>query len=48
MLSIYTKGGKFKECKIEYSVNDFFYCELGEREKNKKYFFIIDQEIKKK
>ena len=40
MISLYTKNGGIKRYQIEHAVQDFFFCELGEREKNKKYFFM--------
>ncbi|CFW92991.1 protein of unknown function [endosymbiont DhMRE of Dentiscutata heterogama] len=40
MISLYTKGGGIKKYKIEHAVQDFFFCELGEREVNKKYFLM--------
>jgi len=53
MISLYTKNGGIKRYQIEYAIQDFFFCELGEREKNKKYFFMhfskhkreVDQEV---
>ena len=40
MISLLTKTGNLKKYQIEFAVQDFFFCELGEREVNKKYFLI--------
>jgi len=48
MLSLYTKGGGIKKYQIEHAVQDFYFCELGEREKNKKYFLIHFSKNKKR
>ncbi|MCE8163498.1 MAG: hypothetical protein I3273_06890 [Candidatus Moeniiplasma glomeromycotorum] len=40
MLSIYTKTGNLKKYKIEHAIQDFFFCELGERKVNKVYFLM--------
>jgi hypothetical protein len=40
MFSLYTKSDQIKKYEILHAVQDFFYCELGERKKNKKYFFM--------
>jgi hypothetical protein len=37
MISLYTKTGNLKKYKIEHAIQDFFFCEIGEREVNKKY-----------
>jgi hypothetical protein len=37
MISLYTKTGNLKKYQIEHAIQDFFFCELGEREVNKKY-----------
>jgi|SRR6185369_3886339 len=40
MISLYTKNGGIKRYQIEHAIQDFFFCELGEREVNKKYFLM--------
>jgi len=40
MISLYTKGERMKKYQIEHAVQDFFFCELGEREVRKKYFLM--------
>lgn len=47
MISLYTKNGGIKKYQIEHAVQDFFFCELGEREKKKKYFFMHFSKNKK-
>jgi len=47
MISLYTKNGGIKRYQIEHAVQDFFFCELGEREVNKKYFFMHFSKNKK-
>ena len=37
MISLYTKTGNLKKYKIEHAIQDFFFCEIGEREVKKKY-----------
>ncbi|MCE8163385.1 MAG: hypothetical protein I3274_04165 [Candidatus Moeniiplasma glomeromycotorum] len=37
MISLYAKTGNLKKYKIEHAVQDFFFCEIGEREVKKKY-----------
>ena len=40
MISLYTKTGNLKKYQIEHAIQDFYFCELGEREVNKKYFLM--------
>jgi hypothetical protein len=40
IFSLYTKSEQLKKYKILHAVQDFFFCELGERKKNERYFFI--------
>src|SRR6185312_258635 len=40
MISLYTSSGRLKKYRIEHAIQDFFFCDLGEREKNPKYFFM--------
>lgn len=47
MISLWNKSGNIKKYKIEHAVQNFFFCELGEREKNKKYFFMHFSKNKK-
>ena len=37
MISIYTKNQILKKYQIIHAIQDFYFCELGEREKNKRY-----------
>jgi hypothetical protein len=47
MISLYNKNGNIKKYQIEHAIQDFFFCELGEREKNKKYFLMHFSKNKK-
>lgn len=47
MISLYTKGERIKKYQIEHAVQDFFFCELGEREVRKKYFLMHFSKNKK-
>ena len=40
MFSLYTSSGKLKRYKIEHAIQDYFFCELGQREKEKRFFFL--------
>ena len=47
MISLWNKSGNIKKYQIEHAVQDFFFCELGEREVNKKYFLMHFSKNKK-
>lgn len=40
MIPLVNKSGNLKKYHIEHAIQDYFFCELGEREKNKQFFFM--------
>jgi len=40
MFSLNTKANKPKKYQIIHAIQDFYFCEIGEREKNKKYALV--------
>jgi len=47
MISLYTSSGRLKKYQIEHAIQDFFFCELGERKKKERYFLMHFSKNKK-